>query len=360
MPWTLAELADICGGRVKGEPLHLIDGFAAADEAGPGKLAFVSSPAWLEKLSAGAAAIIPPFLEEKAKDTPAIVVEQPRLAFAQILAKTAAMNKPRVGVHPSAIVETDAGIDENASIGALAYIGKGSSIGSGTVIFPQVYLGDNVKIGKDSILYPHCYVGHDCIIGDRVILGPGVSIGFDGFGYQWDGEKHVKIRQLGIAVIEDDVEIGSLSAVDRAALGETRIGAGTKIDNLVMIGHNCKIGRNVIIVSQTGLSGRVTIEDGAILAGQAGVKEGVRIGKGAIVFGRAGVMKDVPPGKRVGGIPARSESEWLRGEVNINKIPELRRKIKELESRLEAVEKGSSGKSIMQSSDKGGEDDSRS
>jgi UDP-3-O-[3-hydroxymyristoyl] glucosamine N-acyltransferase len=283
---------------------------------------------------------LPPSLVDEAKNIPGIIANEPRLAFALILKRLIESNKPAPGIHSTAVVAQDAQVDSSVHVGELAYIGQGVVIKERSVIHPQVHIAGDARVGADCILYPHCYIGPGCKIGDRVILGPSVSIGYDGFGYQWDGSKHVKIPQVGIVVIEDDVEIGALSAVDRATLGETRIGAGTKIDNLVMIGHNCKIGRNVILVAQVGLSGSVTIEDGAILAGQVGVVDGVRIGAGAIVAAQSGVVKDVPPGKRVGGSPARGEFSWLRSQILIDKLPELRRRIKNIEKRLLAMEKG--------------------
>jgi len=340
MAWTLAELADICDGRIKGDPSLQIDGFASADEAGPGKLAFVTSAEWLSKLAPGAAAIMPPSLEEKAADIPGIVADEPRLAFAIVLNKVLATSKPEPGIHSTAVIGRDAQVDASAHVGAMAYVGPNSRIGPRTVIHPQAHIGEEAQVGADCALHPQCYVGPRCEIGDRVILGPGVSIGHDGFGYQWDGSRHVKIPQVGIVVIEDDVEIGALSAVDRATLGETRIGAGTKIDNLVMIGHNCKIGRNVILVAQVGLSGSVTIDDGAVLAGHVGVKAGVHIGAGALVAGKAGVTKDVPAGKRVWGTPARDATSWMRSQALLEKLPEIYRKVKKIEQEIETIEKG--------------------
>ena len=339
MSWTLAELADFCGGRVKGDPGYKIEGFAAADESRPGKLSFVTSVGWLDKLSPGTAVVLPPSLEDRAEGFQAIVAEDPRLAFALILNKVTAPGPPEPGLHPSAVVAADAQIDPTARVGALAFIGDRSAVGARTSILPRVYVGEDVKIGADCVLYPHCYIGNGSVIGDRVVLGPGVSIGYDGFGYQWDGTRHVKIPQVGIAVIEDGVQIGALSAVDRAALGETRIGEGTIIDNLVMVGHNCRIGRNVILISQVGLAGGARIDDGAVVAGQVGVGPGVKIGAGAMVAGQSGVAKDVPPGAKVGGTPARTGTAWLRSQLMADKVPEIRKELQKIQKRLDALEK---------------------
>lgn len=339
MAWTLGELAELCGGRVKGDPSCSIEGFAGADEAGPGKLTFVTSRIWLNRLAPGSCAIIPPALEEETKGLPSIVAAEPRLAFATLLDKLCAPVRPGPGVDAGAVVDPSAKLDSSVHVGAMAYIGPGTKIGPGTVIHPQAHVGKDVVIGSDCTLYPHCYVGWGCKIGDRVTLGPGVSVGYDGFGYHWDGARHVKVPQVGIVVIENDVEIGALSAVDRATLGETVIGEGAKIDNLVMVGHNCKIGRHVILVSQVGLSGRVTIGDGAILAGKVGVKEGVNIGAGVIAGGKTGIAKDVPPGRKIWGVPAREISAWLRMQAYMNKLPELARRLKEMEKKLEQLER---------------------
>ncbi len=338
MAWTLGELAELCGGRVKGDDSSLIEGFSGADRAGPGKLAFVTSRAWLEALAPGSCAIIPPSLEEEAEGLSGIVVDQPRLAFATLIDKLYTPSKPGPGIDNRAVVDPLAEIDSSVHVGALAYVGPGAKIGPGTVIHPQAHVGKDAIIGADCTLHPHCYVGWGCKTGDRVVLGPGVSVGHDGFGYHWDGARHVKVPQVGVVVIEDDVEIGALSAVDRATLGETVIGEGTKIDNQVMVGHNCKIGKHVILVSQVGLSGRVTIGDGAILAGNVGVKEGVNIGAGAIAGGKAGIAKDVPPGQKIWGVPAREMSAWLRMQAHMDKLPELARRVRELEKKLKKPE----------------------
>ncbi len=343
MPWTLSELADICDGRVKGDPSHVIEGFAPADEAGPGKLAFVTSANWLAKLSPGAAAVMPPSVEDDATDTPGIVADNPRLAFAIILSKTYTPVRAEPGVHSTAVVAEDAEVDSSAHIGAMAFVGSHAHIGAGSIIHPQAHVDEEVVVGKDCVLHPHCYLGPRCKIGDRVIIGPGASVGHEGFGYQWDGSRHVKIPQVGIVVIEDDVEIGALTAIDRAMLSETRIGKGTKIDDLVMIGHNCRIGPNAILVAQVGLSGSVQVEEGAVLAGQVGVADGVRIGAGAIAIARSGIAKDVPAGERVGGTPARKATAWVRGEMLLDRLPKIFRRIKKIEQKIEELEKGNEG-----------------
>lgn len=317
-----------------------VAGFRAVDEAEKGDMAFVSGARWLARLKEGVAAVVPPDLEEAAGDRPLIVADNPRLAFARILASVAAARRPPAGVDARAVVEKGATLGRDVSVGPIAYIGDGAKVGDGTILHPGAHVAENAEVGADCELFPHSYVGTGCRLGNRVRLGPGASIGFDGFGYQWDGARHIKVPQVGIAVIEDDVEIGALSAVDRAMLGETRIGAGTKIDNLVMVAHNCKIGRNVIMAAQVGLAGGVSIDDGAILGGQVGVADGVHIGAGAMVAAHSGLAKDVPPGVRWGGYLAKKESTWLRTQVVMDKLPDLLRRIRKLEEKIARLEKG--------------------
>jgi len=339
MPWTIKELAEIAGVQAARHSSAVIRGFRAADDAGEGELTFASDSRWLKRIKEGAAVVVPPGLEEAAGDRPLIVADNPRLAFAKIIAAVTVVKRPPAGVDPRAVVEKDATIGPEVSIGPLAYVGTGARIGARTIIRPGAHVAEKAEVGSDCELFPHSYIGPGCRVGNRVILGPGATVGFSGFGYQWDGVRHVGVPQIGIVVIEDDVEIGALSAVDRAMLGETRVGAGAKIDNLVMIGHNCTIGRNVILVAQVGLSGSVTIGDNAILAGQVGVADGVHIGAGAIVAAQSGVAKDIPPGKRWGGCLARDEKTWLRTEVAKDKLPDLLKRMKKLEEKVAKLEK---------------------
>lgn len=335
----MEELAKLGGGRAERRPSAVIRGVNRVEEAVEGELTFITAARWLAKLKAGVAVVIPPEMLESAGDRPVITSDNPRLCFAKILQAVFPYTKPKVGIDERAVVAPTAVVGKDVSIGPFAFVGGSAQIGDRTTIYAGAYIGEKVIIGSDCVIYPNTYVGEGSKLGNRVVIGPSASIGYEGFGYQWDGTRHVKIPQVGIVVVEDDVEIGALCAIDRAMMGETRIGAGTKLDNLVMVGHNCKIGKNVILVSQVGLSGSVVIEDGAILAGQVGVKEGTKIGAGAVIAGQSGVAKDVPPGVHLGGTPARSHISWVRSEALMEKLPEFVKRIKSLESKVDALMK---------------------
>lgn len=337
MSWSLEELARLGGAKAELHPTAVIIGFNKVEEAKEGELTFITAERWIAKLKPGVAVVTSPAMLNAVGDRPVITAENPRLCFARILQAVSPFQKPSAGIDERAVVASNAVIGKDVSIGPFVFVGDSAQIGDRTAIYHGAYIGEKVTIGSDCVVYPNAYIGAGSELHNRVVIGPCCSIGYEGFGYEWDGSRHVKVPQVGIVVIEDDVEIGALCAIDRAMMGETRIGAGTKIDNLVMVGHNCKIGRNVILVSQVGLSGSVEIEDGAVLAGQVGVREGTKIGAGAIIAGQSGVAKDVPPGAHLGGTPARSHVSWVRSEALMEKLPEFVKKIKSLENKLEEL-----------------------
>jgi UDP-3-O-[3-hydroxymyristoyl] glucosamine N-acyltransferase len=244
-----------------------------------------------------------------------------------------------VTISSKAMISESAVLHENCHVGAFAVLNDGVEVGANSEILAGVYLGQNVKIGKNCRIYPYAVIYDGCEIGDNVIIHSGAIIGADGFGYKFRDGQHVKVPQIGNVVVGNNVEIGANTCVDRGALGSTTIGSGSKIDNLVQIGHNNKIGQHVIICGQTGISGSCLIENYAILAGSAGIADHVKIGQGAVVMARAGVANDVAPKTHVFGSPAKEKRVAYREQVAISQLPDLLKTIKQLETRLAELEK---------------------
>ncbi len=346
MQTTVGQLAAMVEGSVDGDENIAILGISSIEDAQDGDITFAEN----EKLlgSAGrsrAAAVIAPVSASRESFVasggvkPIIRVKNPRFAFAQALRIFAPQPKVYRGVHPTAVIGRDTRIGENASVHALAVIGDGVTLGRNCVVFPFAYIGDNVTLGDDCVLYPHVVLHDDTQIGSGVVIHSGSVLGTDGFGYMFIENRHYKIPQIGRVIVEDDVEIGANVTIDKARTGSTRIGAGTKIDNLVHIGHNVSVGKNCVIVAQVGVSGSVDIGQGVILAGQVGVKDHVTIGDGVIVGAQAGVIGDLPAGAFVSGPQARPHSQEMRARALHYKLPEMHKQIKDLEERLAALEK---------------------
>ncbi|WP_020508191.1 UDP-3-O-(3-hydroxymyristoyl)glucosamine N-acyltransferase [Lamprocystis purpurea] len=279
---------------------------------------------------------------------PALIrVAEPRASFF-LLAESFLPVSEVQGIHPSAVIDRSAVLGAGAAVGACAVIAAGVRLGERCTIGPGVYLGPGVIIGADSVIEANATVHRDSRLGERCTVHSGSVIGGDGFGFQWDGEGHRKVPQLGRVLIEDDVDIGCNCCVDRATLGETRIRRGTKIDNLVQIAHNTDIGAHVILVSQAGVAGSSTIGTGAVIAGQVAVSDHVKVGAGARIGGQSGVTKDVPAGAAVFGTPARPMKETLRELASLRQLPELLKQFKRqqqdldtLRQRLDDLEGGS-------------------
>jgi len=335
-PIRIAELAERLGGRpVEGDPDFPIQGVGSLEEGGPADLGFLRSASFsgaLEETRIGAL-IAPPDVEVGGR--PVIRSSMPDLDFARATALIAPMPRPQPGIHPSAFVDPTAKVDPEASIGVQVSVGARTEIGPRTVLHPNVTVCDDVRVGADCLFHPGVVVRERCAIGDRVILQPGVSIGGDGFGYEFNERgEHEKVPQLGNVVLEDDVEIGANSTVDRARLGTTRIERGVKIDNLVQVGHNCVIGAHSAIVAQAGLGGSTLVGSRVFIMAQAGSAGHLTIGDGCFVAGRAGVTKDLPPGSRVWGFPSVPEHRWHRSTVLVRRLPELLGRLRALERHL--------------------------
>ena len=336
---TVMAVAAHVGGRVRGDGERLIRGVASVEGAGEGEIAFVEDQRLFDSARAsGASCLIVP--EGAQVDGPCLIeVRKPKLAFALVAELLHPPKRRAPGRHPTAVIDESASVDESAYVGARVEICAGASVGAGTQILSGAHLGENVRVGRDCVLHPNVVLYDNVTLGDRVILHAGVVVGADGFGYVPDAEnvRH-KFPQIGTVVIEDDVELGAATCVDRGALGETRIGSATKIDNLVQIAHNVRIGRRVVIAAQTGISGSTVIEDDAVIGGQVGMGDHARVESGAIIGSKAGVL----PGKivRAGvwwGIPVQPLDQYKRLNAHFNRLPQLREEVKELRRRLEEV-----------------------
>ncbi len=336
--FTLAELAERSGGRAEGDGGFVLSGVAGLSAAGPRDVTFIEGARQVPTAAAGCAGAVflPADLELPGRNL--IRVDNPRLAFAETLALFHPARHPPAGIHATAVVEPGAAVHPTASVSAFCFVGAGARIGARVVLHPFVHVGPGAEIGAESLLHPGVIVLERVTLGARVIVHSGAVIGGDGFGYVFAGGRHRKIPQVGTVEIGDDVEIGAGTTVDRATTGATRIGRGTKIDNLVQIAHNVSIGEHVILVAQCGIAGSASIGDGAVLAGQVGVGDHVSIGAGARIVGQAGVMRQVAAGATVSGFGPQRHSDFLKSQAVFEQLPQLRRRLLEVEKRLAAAE----------------------
>lgn len=338
MTHTLASLADLVGGTAEGDGAREITGAAGMEEAGPGDITFLAGRRGRKKLLSTAAGAV---IAAEGEDLPGrdvLRVKDPTLAFARILELFHPWDKPEAGIDGTAVIEDGAQVSPDATVSALCFVGRGASIGAGTVLSPHCVVGREARIGRDVLLYPSVTVGDRIIIADRVIVHSGTVLGSDGFGYVYSGDKHRKIPQVGWVEIGEDVEIGANVTIDRATTGATRVGRGTKIDNLVHIAHNVQVGENAIIVAQVGIAGSTRIGNGAMIGGQVAIKDHVTIGDGARLGARSGVIGDVPPGATMSGIGPLPHRQWLRAQAIFDKLPDLYQRLKDLEAKVRELD----------------------
>jgi UDP-3-O-[3-hydroxymyristoyl] glucosamine N-acyltransferase len=333
----LGELARLVAGELTGDPATPIRGLASLERAEPGDLSFVTGPKHRKaaEQSRASALLTPPGLELPGR---AIVrVGHPILALSQLLRVFHPEAPTSPGMHPTAVVAESAQVAADAAIMAYVVVGAGSVVESRAVLHPHVVVGPRCRVGEGSVLHPHVVLREDVDVGRRVIIHAGSVLGADGFGYLFDGARHQKIPQVGRVIVEDDVEIGANVAIDRAMLGETVIGRGTKIDNLVQIGHNTVVGVDTIIVAQTGISGSCRVGSRVVLAGQVGVADHVSIGDGAQIGAQSGVHRDVPAGASMLGTPAIPASEARQTLAAVPRLPEVLRTVRRLSRRIDEL-----------------------
>ena len=334
MKKTLGEIARFLDGRLAGDEGIAITGATNIEAAGNTEITFAAPPHIEEAKSSRAAAVL---LPEDVQDfpLPAIYVKEPRVAFAKLLELFAPPLHIPAGVSPLAFVAKSAEVAEGASVMPFAVVDEYAKIGADAILYPHVYVGQYAQIGEKSVLYASVTVRERCRVGRRCVLHANSVVGSDGFGFTTANGVHTKVPQVGNVVIEDDVEIGSHVGIDRATTGSTVIGRGTKIDNLVHVGHNCKIGPGNLIVAQTGISGSTTTGPNVTFGGQVGTVGHIHIGGNSVYAARSGIISDMPEGVFCAGFPVQSHQEWLRMQAAMKRLPELVKKVKQLERALE-------------------------
>jgi UDP-3-O-[3-hydroxymyristoyl] glucosamine N-acyltransferase len=337
---TLTELAAALDGEVVGDGSIVLRGVAGIREATTGDVTFIANSRYDSYLAETLASAVIIGREASAARVPLLKVDNPYLAFQRaVLLFRPDVYRPAPGVHSSAVVAPDAVLGEGVSVGPHCVVERGARIGARTVLMAGCYIGINAGVGDDGYLWPHVTVREECVLGLRCIVHPGTVIGSDGFGFAFDAGRYHKVPQVGIVVIGDDVEIGANVTIDRATTDATRIGNGTKIDNLVQIGHNVVIGEHGIVVAQVGISGSTRLEDYVTIAGQAGLIGHITIGRGAQVGGQSGVTKSVPAGAKVFGFPALPLALYKRINAYIRRLPDLFDRTKSIEDRVSELER---------------------
>ncbi len=337
MQFSAAQITALINGKIEGDANASVSSFGKIEEAQPDQLAFLANPKYEDYLYSTKASviIINDSLQLRQPVTATLIrVPDPYSAFAALLGTYQEMMQQQlVGVQDPSYISKSASYGQNVFIGAFTYIGENVTIGNNTKIYPNVYLGNNVKVGDNSIIHPGVKVYHDCMIGNNVIIHAGTVIGSDGFGFapQADGSFQ-KVPQIGNVVIEDNVEIGANTTIDRATIGSTIIRSGAKLDNLIQIAHNVEIGNSTVVAAQAGISGSTKVGKGVMIGGQVGIVGHINIGDGAKINAQSGVSKSIDAGKAVTGSPAHDYTSTLRSQAISRNLPELEKRIKELEA----------------------------
>jgi UDP-3-O-[3-hydroxymyristoyl] glucosamine N-acyltransferase len=335
---TLSEIAAFLGGDISGDGGTVIERIRGIEEAGKGDMTFLANPKYRKKLDTTGASAILVATGTLCAGKNLLIVKDPYSALGQLLALFHPKEEESPGIRENACIEAGADVSPEAVVYPGVHVCRGARVEKKAVLYPGVFIGRDAIIGEASILHPHVTIYNRCLIGQRVVLHAGVIVGSDGFGFARPGMENLKIPQVGYVQIDDDVEIGANTTIDRGTLGRTWIQRGVKIDNLVQIAHNVVIGEHSIIVAQVGISGSTHLGKGVVLGGQVGLVGHIRIGDHVMVAARSGVHKDVPPNQIVAGAPHMPHREWLKREACLAKLPEMREALAALQRRIAALE----------------------
>ena len=341
--FRLDELARRVGGRIVGDGTRTIRGVATLEEAGPQQLSFFTNPRYREQArrTRAAAVLAPP---GSGIEGPALLeVAEPYLALARLLDLFHPLERPPAGIAPTAHLGRDVALGIEVHVGPFAVIGDGARLGDRVVVSAGCVVERGASVGADSVLMPGVVLYPGTRVGERCLIHAGVVLGADGYGFATSGGRHHKVPQLGRVVVEDDVEIGANTTIDRGTLGETVIGAGSKIDDQVMVGHGVRLGRSCLLAGQAGIAGSAELGDHVTLAGQSGVAGHLRVAAGTVVAAKSAVLADVEQGGLVAGIPALPHMRWKRIQASLGELPELRRELGRLRERITALERGVGG-----------------
>ncbi len=334
---TLDELARLLGGEVVGDRGVRLTGMRPLDQAGPEHASFLANPRYRDQLLATRAGAVIAGPGTQAPGRNLLIVADPYLGFARAMEEFHLEPFRPAGIHPLASVHPAARVGADPSLHPFAVVGEGAVLGDRVTLMAGAVVGPAAEVGDDCVLHPHAVVEKGCRVGRRCIVHAGTVIGSDGFGFAPEGRRYHKIPQAGIARVEDDVEIGANCTIDRATMGETVVGSGSKLDNLVHLAHNVVIGENCILTGQTGIAGSTTLGDHVTMAGQSGVAGHLMVGAGAVVAGKSAVFRDVPAGTTVAGIPAGEMAEWRRNVSTFSRLDLLRKRVAKLETELSLV-----------------------
>jgi UDP-3-O-[3-hydroxymyristoyl] glucosamine N-acyltransferase len=341
---TLAEIAQLLNVPAPGGAAELtLTGAAMLNEATPGDLSYLGNDRFLSDFTGSRAGAV--LVQRRVKLPPdhgkvVLTVDDADLALAKVLDLFAPpVPRPPAGVDPGARVASTARLAPGVAIGPNVFVGERAVIGARTVLHPGVYVGDDTAVGEDCVLFPNVVVRERCTIGDRVVIHAGSVVGSDGFGFRWDGQKQAKIPQIGTVVIEDDVEIGSCVCIDRAKLSATRVGRGTKIDNLVQVAHNVQLGPHCVLAGQSGVAGSAILGTGVALGGQCAVRDHIHMGDGSMLGACSGAMTDVEPRTIVSGLPAIPHRQTMREHAALRRLPELVSQVRKLQDEIEELKK---------------------